>query len=131
MAAQGGSPALLLGCLWGGALLAWACYRGALNAAVVYGQHVRVAFDLHRADLLEALGEEPRPGPEAERERWRRICLFWHRGIPTHHESPPAQSPGTAPDVPGTQRGFAFSLTQVAVAAVVAAGLGGALTPYV
>ncbi|MFF4849750.1 hypothetical protein [Streptomyces sp. NPDC001194] len=130
-AARGGPPALLPCCLWGGALLAWASYRGALNAALVYGQHVRVAFDLHRTDLLEALGEERRPGPDAERERWQRLCLFWHRGIPTDHEVPPAESPRTAPDVPDAWTGSAISLTQLGLAVAAAAGLAGALTPHV
>ncbi|MFF3091625.1 hypothetical protein ACFVRB_42295 [Streptomyces nojiriensis] len=130
VAARGGPPALLLCCLWGGVLLAWASYRGALNAALVYGQHVRVAFDLHRLDLLEALGEERRPGPDAERERWKRICLFWHRGVPTHHEIPPAESPRTAPDAPDARTGSGISLTQLSLALAAAAGLVGALTPY-
>ncbi|MCX4986559.1 hypothetical protein [Streptomyces sp. NBC_00572] len=131
VAIRSGPPALLLGCLWGGVLLAWASYRGALSAAVVYGQHVRVAFDLHRLDLLEALGEERRSDPETERERWKRICLFWHRGIPLHHETPPAESPRTAPDLPVAPTGRGISLTQVSLAAAVTTGLMGVLTPYV
>ncbi|MFE5487986.1 hypothetical protein [Streptomyces sp. NPDC056527] len=128
VAARGGPPALLLCCLWGGILLAWASYRGALNAALVYGQHVRVAFDLHRIELLEALGEERPPGPDAERERWKRICLFWHRGVPTHHAIPPAEGPRTAPDVPDARTGTTISLTQLTVAVAAAVGLVGALT---
>ncbi|GHF99463.1 hypothetical protein [Streptomyces zaomyceticus] len=126
----GGPPALLPGCLWGGVLLAWTSYRGALNTAVVYGQHVRVAFDLHRVDLLEALGEERPPDPEAERERWRRICLFWHRGIPLHHETPPAENPRTAPELPAARTGHGISLTQVTVAAAATAGLVAFWAPY-
>ncbi|WP_406739069.1 hypothetical protein OG365_32730 [Streptomyces sp. NBC_00853] len=131
VAARGGPPALLLSCLWGGTLLAWASYRGALNAALVYGQHVRAAVDLHRADLLEALGEERRPAPDAERERWQRICLFWHRGVPAHHEIPPVESPRTAPDVPYASTGSSPSLTQLTLACAAAAGILGALAPCV
>lgn len=131
VAARGGPPTLLLSCLWGGTLLAWASYRGALNAALVYGQHVRAAFDLHRADLLEALGEERRPAPGAERERWQRICLFWHRGVPAHHEIPPVESARTAPDVPDVSTGSSPSLTQLTVVCAAVAGLFGVLTPYV
>ncbi|WP_037858986.1 hypothetical protein [Streptomyces sp. NRRL S-241] len=128
VAVRGGPPVLLLGCLWGGILLAWASYRGALNAALVYGQHLRVAFDLHRVDLLEALGEERRPSPDAERERWKRICLFWHRGVPTHHAIPPDESPRTAPALTEARTGPGISLTQLTVAVAAAAGLVGALT---
>ncbi|MEU9702395.1 hypothetical protein [Streptomyces sp. NPDC047981] len=130
VAAHGGPPELLLFCLWGGVLLAWASYRGALNAAVVHGQHVRVAFDLHRNDLLEALGEERHPGAEAERDRWRRICLFWHRGVPTHHEAPPPERPRTAPELPVGQVGHGFSLTQLTLATAATAGIVAVLTPY-
>ncbi|MFI9115193.1 hypothetical protein [Streptomyces venezuelae] len=131
VALRHGSTVLLLTCLWGGVLSAWASYRGALNAAAVYGQHVRVAFDLHRMDLLEALGEE-RPGdPDAERDRWKRICLFWHRGIPLRHEAPPPENPRAAPDLPVAATGRGISLTQVSLAAALTAGLLGVLTPYV
>ncbi|WP_031010974.1 hypothetical protein [Streptomyces sp. NRRL F-5727] len=130
VAVQGGPSALLLICLWGGGLLAWASYRGALNAAVVYGQHVRVAFDLHRGDLLAVLGEERRPGPEAERDQWKRICLFWHRGVPTHHEMAPAEGPRTAPDLPEPRSESSMSLTQLTVAVAVAAGVAGVLVPH-
>ncbi len=128
MAARGGPPVLLPGCLWGGILLSWASYRGALNAALVYGQHLRAAFDLHRTDLLEALGEERRPSPDAERERWMRICLFWHRGVPTDHQIPPDERPRTAPAPADAQTGSSISLTQLTVAVAAAAGLVGALT---
>ncbi|WMX48186.1 hypothetical protein [Streptomyces roseicoloratus] len=130
VAVQGGPPTLLLICLWGGVLLALASYRGALNAAVVYGQHVRVAFDLHRNDLLAVLGEERRPGGEAERDHWKRLCLFWHRGVPTNHQIPPVESPRTAADIPDARSRPGVSLTQVTVAAAAAAGLAAVLVPH-
>ncbi|MEU0338594.1 hypothetical protein ABZ092_06320 [Streptomyces bobili] len=131
VAARSGPPSLLLECLWAGVLLAWASCRGALNAAAVYGQHIRAAFDLHRNDLLEALGERPSPDPEAERERWKRICLFLHRGVPTNHEAPPDEGPRTAPEIPGPPTGFSPSLAQLTMTDVTILGLVGVLTPHI
>lgn len=39
------------GCL----VLAWLAYRGTVTAALAYGEALRMAFDLHRFDLLNAL----------------------------------------------------------------------------
>ncbi|MCX5588983.1 hypothetical protein [Streptomyces erythrochromogenes] len=124
------TPLFLL-CLWGGGLAAWACYRGALLRAVVYGQHLRVAFDLYRGHLLEAVG---RPvGDGDERAHWERLCLFWHRGILPHHvaapDRPAPPSPDTPPDPAAQARpGFSPSISHLMAAAFVAAGLAGALT---
>ena len=45
--------------------LAWLSYRGSIAAALVYGQTLEVAFDLHRFDLLKAL-QLPLPSTAAE-----------------------------------------------------------------
>src|SRR6266511_2752421 len=47
-------------------LLAWVAYRGAVHAAVSYGQALYVAFDLHRFDMVRGLHYSP---PPRERER--------------------------------------------------------------
>ena len=71
-----GSPVwLFLTCYWGAAALAWATYRGALAPARLYGDQVRVAFDLYRQELLTRLGVEGD-------EQWTRLNQFWHRNIP-------------------------------------------------
>jgi hypothetical protein len=124
--AAGGPAWMLLGCVWGGGLASWAAYRIALGRALVYGHHLRVAFDLYRGSLFEALGE-PRPsGLEEERLRWEELCLFWHRGVPPGAGTAQGLPRGRAqpPDVPDR---FAPSLTQLAALAGVMAGLAGAL----
>jgi hypothetical protein len=75
LAATGGSDRLFLFCYWGGTSVAWVAYRGALAPARLYGDQVRVAFDLYRADLLTKLGMEGD-------EQWPRLNQFWHRNIP-------------------------------------------------
>ncbi|WP_394621479.1 hypothetical protein JNUCC0626_20975 [Lentzea sp. JNUCC 0626] len=71
----GGSDRLFLLCYWGGAAVAWATYCGALAPARLYGDQVRVAFDLYRTELLDRLGVEGD-------DQWPRLNQFWHRNIP-------------------------------------------------
>lgn len=120
---------MFLLCLWGGGLAAWACYRGALLRAVVYGQHLRVAFDLYRGHLLEAVGRPVGDG-EDERAHWERLCLFWHRGILPHHVATADRPARPAPDPTpaGAPPGFSPSISHLTAAAFAAAGLAGALT---
>ncbi|MGW1713776.1 hypothetical protein [Streptomyces sp. NPDC002156] len=87
---------------WGGAFAAYVSYRSALTAAQVYAQHVRVAFDLHRGDLIRQLGDELPSSIAEERDYWYRLSQFWHRGIPREHLTaftapPPAASTTPAP----------------------------------
>ncbi|MFB7172423.1 hypothetical protein ACFCYM_16575 [Streptomyces sp. NPDC056254] len=121
------TPLFLL-CLWGGWLAAWVCYRGALLRAATYGQHLRVAFDLYRGHLLEALGCPAGDG-EDERAHWQRLCLFWHRGVLPHHVATPGHpAPAPAPDPSPEEGGFTPSLSHLAAAVLTAAGIAGALT---
>ncbi|RSM73310.1 hypothetical protein DL991_31680 [Amycolatopsis sp. WAC 01375] len=75
LAVTGGPPWLFLTCYWSAAALAWATYRGALAPARLYGDQVRVAFDLYRHELLDRLGMDGD-------EQWARLNQFWHRNIP-------------------------------------------------
>jgi len=75
LAVTGGPVWLFLTCYWGAAALAWATYRGTLAPARIYGEQVRVAFDLYRQELLTRLGM----GGD---EQWARLNQFWHRNIP-------------------------------------------------
>ena len=52
------------------ALLGWLSYRGAVRAAKAYGRFLFYVFDLHRQDLIRALGYEP---PESLRGRARSV----------------------------------------------------------
>ncbi|OLZ67034.1 hypothetical protein AVW11_14265 [Streptomyces amritsarensis] len=122
---------LFLLCLWGGGLAGWLCYRGALLRAVAYGQHLRVAFDLYRGHLLDAVGRPVGDG-EDERMHWQRLCLFWHRGVLPHHAATPdrpaqpSPTPAAAADRPPS--GFSPSISHLTAAVFAAAGLAGALT---
>ncbi|MGM1064552.1 hypothetical protein [Saccharothrix sp. Mg75] len=75
LAVTGGPTWLFLTCYWGAAAVAWATYRGALAPARLYGDQVRVAFDLYRNELLTVLGVEGD-------EQWQRLNQFWYRNIP-------------------------------------------------
>ncbi|WP_049580480.1 hypothetical protein [Streptomyces sp. SBT349] len=61
---------------------AWLSYRGAVQAALAYGESVHVAFDLHRLDLLAALRLERPEGPAAERALNRQLSDLWRQGVP-------------------------------------------------
>ncbi|MFC7216817.1 hypothetical protein ACFQLX_01305 [Streptomyces polyrhachis] len=63
--------------------LARLSYRGAVHAALGYGQAVTAAFDLHRFDLLTALHLPPPPDREAERTQAADLCTMWRQGAPT------------------------------------------------
>ncbi|MFF5234400.1 hypothetical protein [Dactylosporangium sp. NPDC000521] len=59
--------------------LAW---RGALQAALAYGEAVRVAFDLHRFELHTAL-RLPLPATRADEiAAARGLCDLWRQGVP-------------------------------------------------
>jgi hypothetical protein len=62
--------------------LAWLSYRGAVAAAVAYGEGIRAAIDLHRFDLLAAL-HLPLPATlEQERAVNEQVSLFLRQGWP-------------------------------------------------
>jgi len=66
------------GCL----VLAWLSYRGAVAAAVAYGEGVRAAIDLHRFDLLTAM-HLPLPATlEQERAVNEQLSLFLRQSWP-------------------------------------------------
>jgi hypothetical protein len=57
-------------------------YRGAVAAALAYGEAVRTAFDLHRFDLLAQL-RIPLPCTTGEELRLnRQLTRFWLQGVP-------------------------------------------------
>jgi hypothetical protein len=62
--------------------LAWLSYRGAVAAAVAYGEGIRAAIDLHRFDLLTAL-RLPLPATlEQERAINEQLSLFLRQSWP-------------------------------------------------
>ncbi|GGP82682.1 hypothetical protein [Streptomyces melanogenes] len=62
--------------------LAWISYRGAVQAALGYGQAVTAAFDLHRFDLLTALHLPLPADRDAERALATELCTMWRQGAP-------------------------------------------------
>lgn len=62
--------------------LASLAYVAAVQAALAYGEAVRVAFDLHRFDLLKALRIELPEGTTAERGTFRELSDLWRQGKP-------------------------------------------------
>jgi hypothetical protein len=64
------------------ALVGVASYRGAVRSAREYGRHLFYVFDLHRRDLIRALGYEPPRSPEAEFELIQAITRWLVDGSP-------------------------------------------------
>jgi hypothetical protein len=64
------------------AALAWLSYRGAIAAAIAYGEGIRAAIDLHRFDLLTAM-HLPLPATlEQERAVNEQLSLFLRQAWP-------------------------------------------------
>jgi len=61
-------------------VLAWLVYRQAVNAAGIYGDLVRTAFDLKRFDLYQSLGWSPPLSPAEEEEKGRQLTEHLFRG---------------------------------------------------
>ncbi len=56
--------------------LAFLSYQGAVSVAAAYGRELEVAFDLHRFDLLKALGVARPCSPASERAANKQITAF-------------------------------------------------------
>lgn len=70
----------------GTVLLAVLSYRGAVRAALAYGDLVRTAFDVHRRDLLVTMGLELPTTLAAERTLWTALGQQLYRGVSDHPE---------------------------------------------
>ncbi|MGI5243004.1 hypothetical protein [Dactylosporangium sp. CA-139066] len=62
--------------------VSWLSYRGAVQAAIAYGESVEVAFDLHRFDLLAALHLPLPADTEAEARLAAELSALWRQGKP-------------------------------------------------
>jgi hypothetical protein len=80
--AADGARSLFLLCVWGGAAVAWATYRGAISAAAGYGEQVKVAFDLYRRDLLAQVAPAGSADGDDEIAQWQQLALRWYRNTP-------------------------------------------------
>ncbi|KAB8176796.1 hypothetical protein [Microbispora catharanthi] len=77
----GADPGLFLLCHATGGVVALLAYRAALPSARLYGQQVKVTFDVHRALLLTAIGQQDTAGID-EHLLWQALARHWYRGIP-------------------------------------------------
>ncbi|MFD1535832.1 hypothetical protein [Nonomuraea guangzhouensis] len=69
-----------LGCCWGGLVVAWWGYRGAVRAAEPYGELFRSAFDVYRWTLLDTMGLRRPAEYRGEPEQWRQLDKLWAVG---------------------------------------------------
>ena len=63
-------------CFWGGYLVGWLAYRGALGSAVVYAELIKSSFDLYRNELLKQMRLPLPKTPKEEIKRWQEIRQF-------------------------------------------------------
>lgn len=91
-----------LGCCWGGLVIAWWGYRGAVRAAEPYGELFRSAFDVYRWTLLDAMGLRRPTEYGGEPEQWRQLDKLWVIGAPdsAHVTSLGYPTTARAPDTP-------------------------------
>jgi hypothetical protein len=75
---------LFLICVGVSAAAAVLSYISAVSASAVFATHVRVAFDLHRLELLKKLRLPVPSTPDEERRRWAEVERFFRFG-----EAPP------------------------------------------
>lgn len=62
--------------LLGGSAVGMVAYAGAHAPAEIYGDHVRAAYDLHRRDLLVAVGMPLPATVQEERRTWQELTQF-------------------------------------------------------
>ena len=62
--------------------IAWVCYRNAAESAIAYGEQVKTTFDLHRLNLIKALGRPIPSSATDERKEWLRLTRFFYRNVP-------------------------------------------------
>ncbi len=81
------------------AFLGAVSYRGAVRAGEAYGRFLFYVFDLHRRDLIRALGYEPPRNPKAESALIREITEWLVDGspAPTKHRERPKQESAPPP----------------------------------
>lgn len=81
------------------ALLGVASYRAAIRSGESYGRFLFYVFDLHRRDLIRALGYEPPQSPVEEYQLIESITAWLVDGepAPTTHRERPDQEPAAPP----------------------------------
>lgn len=93
----GASWWLFLISFWGGMLVAWFAYQGAIGHALSYAEQIKVAFDLYRFDLLKALHLPEPTTRKEERSLWKNTGQLIYRNITAEplRYAHPAKGPDT------------------------------------
>ncbi|WP_433510103.1 hypothetical protein ACQP2T_40335 [Nonomuraea sp. CA-143628] len=86
-----------LGCCWGGLVVAWWGYRGAVRAAEPYGELFRSAFDVYRWTLLDTMGLRRPAEYSGEPEQWRQLDKLWVVGAADSEHATSLGYPATEP----------------------------------
>jgi hypothetical protein len=58
-------------------LIVWICYQGLVESAQDWGATYRVAYDLHRQNLIKRLGLRPPTSFSEEVDLWQRVSRFF------------------------------------------------------
>lgn len=77
---QGGPLIWIFASLIVGTVISVAAYHAALQPAALYGELIRVAFDLHRLDLVRAMAKPVPTTLAAEQKTWQELHLLFKRG---------------------------------------------------
>lgn len=87
--------ALYVACVLGGSAIAALAYRASLVTARTYAEYVRVAYDLHRFKVLEAMNLPLPADANAERTTWQEVrrLLVQNMRLTTKYEYPPPPPP--------------------------------------
>jgi hypothetical protein len=96
---SGAAPWIACLCLLVGAAGATLAYESSLHAAMEYGERIKAGFELHRGQLLAALGLKTPGSLEEERRMWKAFDKFVRQARPADLEQYRRIS---APPVDGT-----------------------------
>lgn len=91
---QSGPLVWILATLVAGTVVSIAAYHASLQPAMVYGEMIRVAFDLHRLDLVKAMAKPVPTSLAAEEATWKELHLLFKRGRRDpawHYAFPPGE----------------------------------------
>lgn len=90
-------------CFWGGLLVAWLAYQGALASAILYAHQIKTAFDLYRNELFKQMRWQLPTNLEDEKKKWETLCQFLYRNFPgdwnyssdNNNQNPSQQQPSS------------------------------------
>jgi hypothetical protein len=83
LVASRAQPIHFLLTFWGFLLLGWMAYKGAITAAVTYGDQIRSTFDLYRDKLIVEMGIKAPASVKDERELWEGLDQWLYRNLPS------------------------------------------------